>query len=371
VIRLAGLLTFPRRVLRAFFDDECPVRAAALAYYAVFAFPAVVALLLVMAGAVWDPEDVVRAMSGQFGVLVGSDVGNTLHEVLRRAERPGERGIIATVVSVALLLFGATGALGQLQAALNNAWEVMPDPRQGGVRRFIVKRFISALLIVGLGALLIASLLLSTIVSALSKVVTFLPRGAFNLLDVAVSFAILTVTFAGIFKILPDAEVEWKDVWIGAAVTTAILVGGKFAVGFYLGRSEPGSAYGAAGALAAVFFWAYFAAMTILLGAEATQAWVTRNGRLIRPQRGAIRMPRGIRTEHREALQHELVASDAKPHAAPPQRARSGAADAPKGVGRIAPDGSPRHLLQTVRRYPRGATLAAAGLWWLLRRRQP
>jgi membrane protein len=350
-------LEFLQRILREFVDDDCPVRAAALAYYAVFALPAVVVLLIVIAGTIWSPADVQRAMNSQLGLLVGSEVGRTIQYVMERAERPGNGSLVATVIGILALLFSATGALGQLQAALNNAWQVKPDPRQGGVKGFIAKRLISSLLILGLALLLIASLGVSAVLGAIGDRVPFVPEGVLHLADLLTSFAILTVVFAGVYRVLPDAEVAWRDVWLGAVVATALLVSGKFAIGMYLGRSAPGSAYGAAGALAGVLVWSYFAAMTVLLGAEVTQVWATRRGRLIRPEPGAVRAPRDQRVENdhsSEKVESVAPVSEVAPIAGVPLDRRA-----------------TRGLTRSIRRYPRGASIAVAMVgWWLLRHRR-
>ena len=192
--------------------------------------------------------------------------------------------------ALSLLMFGALGAFIQLQAALNRAWEVKPDPSQGGVKRFIMKRLLSLGMILGVAFLLIASLVVSALLGALSTKVAF-PERAFAIMDLGLSFTVLTVLFAAIYRFLPDAEVAWRDVWAGALVTSALFVLGKFAIGFYLGRSAPGDAFGAASALAIILVWVYYAGLIVLLGAEFTQAWAERRGVQIRPEaRRAVRL---------------------------------------------------------------------------------
>ena len=283
------MLSFVRKILQDFSDDGCGVRAAALAYYTIFALPPLLILLIMVVGLVWDPAEVQRALETQFANMVGPDGGAAIHDMLAHARRPASGGVFATTLGIALLMFGALGAFIQLQAALNRAWEVKPDPSQGGVRRFIMKRILSLGMILGIAFLLIVSLVVSALLGALSTRIAF-PETAFAIMDLALSFSVLTVLFAAIYRFLPDAEVAWRDVWAGALVTSLLFVLGKFAIGFYLGRSAPGDAFGAASALAIFLVWVYYAGMIVLFGAEFTQAWAERRGVEIRPERGAVHM---------------------------------------------------------------------------------
>ena len=290
---------FLRRILRDFSEDECSVRAAALAYYTIFALPPLLILLTLVVGMFWDPADVQQSLETQFSSLVGQEGGQAIREMIARGEQTGSNGPLATILGIGALLFGSLGAFMQLQGALNRAWEVKPDPKQGGVRRFIAKRILSAGMILAVAFLLIVSLAVSAVLSALGSSMTFIPEPALHWADVTVSVAVITVLFAAIFRILPDAEVRWRDVWVGALVTAVLFVIGKFAIGFYLGRSSPGDAFGAAGALAVILVWVYYAGMIVLFGAEFTQAWAERSGARIRPEKGAIKVE-----------QREVVASN-------------------------------------------------------------
>ena len=280
--------SFFRRILKDFSEDECSVRAAALAYYTVFALPPLLILLTLVVGLFWDPLEVERSLETQFSTLVGPDGGQAIREMLTHAKRPGSGGVLATSLGVAALLFGALGAFMQLQGALNKAWEVKPDPKKGGVRQFIAKRILSAGMILAVAFLLMVSLAVSALLSALGSRMTFLPEPALHGLDIILSLAVLTMMFAAIFRYLPDAEIEWKDVWTGALFTSMLFVVGKLVIGFYLGRSAPGDAYGAASALAVILVWIYYAGMIVLLGAEFTQAWAGRRGDRKEPEQGAV-----------------------------------------------------------------------------------
>ena len=279
--------SFLKRILRDFSEDECSVRAAALAYYTVFALPPLLILLTIVVGIFWDPVEVQRALESQFSTLVGSDGASAIREMLAHAKAPGT-GPVASILGLLALLFGAIGAFMQLQGALNKAWEVKPDPKKGGVRQFIAKRLLSAGMILAVAFLLMVSLAVSAVLSALGAKMAFVPEPALQAVDLTLSLAVITVMFAAIFRFLPDAEIDWRDVWVGALFTSMLFVLGKFAIGFYLGRSAPGDAFGAASALAVILVWIYYAGMIVLLGAEFTQAWAERRGARKEPETGAV-----------------------------------------------------------------------------------
>jgi membrane protein len=279
---------FLKRIWTDFREDECTVRAAALAYYTIFALPPLLILIVMVVGVFYDPAEVQRAMETQFASLVGDEGGRAIREMMAHADRPGAGGPVATALGVGALLFGALGAFMQLQGALNRAWEVKPDPRRGGIRGFIAKRVLSAGMILAVAFLLLVSLAVSAVLSALGSRMEFIPEPALHVADVLASLGVITVMFAAIFKILPDADIGWRDVWVGALVTSLLFVIGKFAIGFYLGRSAPGDAFGAASALAVVLVWVYYAGVIVLFGAEFTQAWAARRNVRVAPETGAV-----------------------------------------------------------------------------------
>jgi membrane protein len=288
-----GIFTLLKDSVKDFMDDECPRLAAALSYYTVFALPPLLILLLLIAGAVWDPADVQRAIQTQMGSLMGASGAEEIGTIINQAERPGGKGIKA-VLGVGALILGATGAFLQLQGALNRAWEVEPDPNAGGWKNFVFKRLLSLGMILGIAFLLLVSLALSAAVSALGGFAGRLIPGASSailfLFENVITFVVVGGLFATIFKVLPDAKIAWRDVWVGALVTALLFTLGKFALGFYLGRSNPGEAFGAAGSLALVLVWIYYSSMIVLFGAEFTQQWAVNRGSGIEPDEGARRM---------------------------------------------------------------------------------
>jgi membrane protein len=223
--------------------------------------------------------------------------------MIQHAQQKVQGGFsLGLALSVAGLLFGATGAFAQLQKALNTAWEVTPDPEQGGLKNVLVKRVFSLGMILVIAFLLLVSLVISSLLSTFSEQLGgVLPGGlsaaAAWVINAAVSLAIITLLFAAIFKVLPDARIAWRDVWVGAFVTALLFTIGKFLIGLYVGQSDPGEAYGAAAALAILLVWVYYSAMIVFLGAEFTQVWARRHGTGIEPDDGAVRAPKPGRHE--------------------------------------------------------------------------
>jgi membrane protein len=299
-----GAVALLKRTFKDFSEDDCPRMAAALSYYTVFALPPLLILILTVVGMVFDPAQVEAAIRGQMGDLMGADGAEQIGTIIRQADEPEGRGLRA-LVGIGALVLGATGAFMQLQSALNRAWGVEPDPEAGGLRNFIVKRVLSLGMIFGLAFLLLVSLALSAAISVLGDMVGRVLPGtsewALHALNFGLSLAVITVLFATMFRILPDARIAWRDVWVGGAVTAFLFVIGKFALGFYLGRSNPGEAYGAAGSLALILVWIYYASMIVLLGAEFTQVWAESRGTGIEPEEGARLRPEAIARAGAEA----------------------------------------------------------------------
>lgn len=270
--------------------DECGTRAAALAYSTIFALTPLLILLITIAGLIWSPAEVQRGIETQFAGMVGQSGAQQIHAMIAHSRDSAGGGIVATVGSVVGLILGATGVFLALQDALNKAWNVRPDPKQGGVRPFIVKRLISAGMVLGLGFILAVSLALTAALSAAGHAIGGgLPDVVMEVVNFVVSFVVLAVLFGAIFKVLPDATIGWADVRVGGVVTALLFVVGKFVIGIYLGHSNPGDAFGAASALAVILVWTYYTGVIILLGAEFTQEWAAQHGHAIEPEAGAVR----------------------------------------------------------------------------------
>jgi membrane protein len=343
-----GLL---KQTFKDFSDDECPVRAAALSYYTIFALPPLLILILLILGAVLDPEQVRGQIAAQIESLLGPSGAEQVRTMIGQAETPGGGAPLQAVLGIGALLLGATGVFLQLQSALNRAWEVEPDPRQGGIRNFVFKRLLSVGMVLGIVFMLLVSLVLTAAVRAvLGTLIPGEPGPLLFAADLVLSFAIITLLFAAMFKVLPDAEIAWRDVWVGAVATALLFVVGKFLLGLYLGRSNPGEAYGAAGSLALILVWVYYSAMILLFGAEFTQTWAVEHGGGIRPEKGARRMA----DETGQELAEEKTASGAR------GTEKAGASPASGSTGPVQKSGFDRVV---------DIGIAAATLWRRMRTR--
>jgi membrane protein len=300
------------RAIDEFADDDCMTFAAALAYYAVFSLPPLLFLIAALAGSLigWD------AIQAQILDTIRSMTGPAVADQLRKGlESVGPRlkpDSVMIIGSVAVLLVAATGVLVQLQTAINRAWAVRPDPRRGYVRNLLMKRAISLAMILALTAVMLVSVLVSTGVAlAGERISRYLPAPfsdtVLHALDLASGFAIFLVALAAVYQIMPDADVEWKDVWIGSGLTAALLTFGKFGVGLYLGSTGVGETFGPAAALAVLLLWIYYASIIVLFGAEFTHCWASRSGRRIRPSPGAVAVIKARIDEPKVAAQQTGV----------------------------------------------------------------
>jgi membrane protein len=260
-------------------EDKASRLAAALAYYTIFSLAPLLIIVIAVAGLVFGQEAARAELFAQIQGLVGQEGAQLIETMVESASQPTS-GIIATTIAIATILFGAIGLFGQLQDALNTIWEVEPKPERG-IFGMIKDRFLSFTMVLGIGFLLLVSLIISAVVSALNPYLTDLLPGSIYLIQIlnfVISFGVITLLFAMIYKVLPDVEIAWSDVWIGAAVTSLLFSVGKFLIGLYLGNSSAGSAYGAAGSLVILLLWVYYSTQILLFGAEFTQVYAKRYG---------------------------------------------------------------------------------------------
>lgn len=276
-------------------DDGAARLAAALAYYTTFSLAPLLVLIIAIAGLVGGHEAAQSQVMIQVEDLLGAEGREFVQGMLETASQPAT-GFVATILGIVTLLFGALGVFGELQNSLNTIWEVKPKPAKGfldGIKRFVVKRLLSFTMVLGIGFLLLASLVVSAALSALGEYIgTRWPLADFwlQLINFIISFAVITLLFAMIFKFLPEIKIAWKDVWLGAAVTSILFNLGKFLIGFYLGRSEVGNTFGAAGSLAILLIWIYYSAQILFFGAEFTQVYANRDGSKIVPDPGIVKI---------------------------------------------------------------------------------
>jgi membrane protein len=265
-------------------EDKAPTFAASLSYYTMFSIAPVLVIAVSVAGMVFGEEAARGQIQTQLQDLVGTSGAEVIGQMMISARKPSS-GILATVLGVIALIFGATGVFVQLQEALNHIWHVQPKPRSG-VLNFLRSRFLSFAMVLVIGFLLLVSLVVSAALSGIGAYLDHLIPGwtlVWQGMNLLISFAVITVLFAMMYKILPDTHVAWKDVWLGAAVTSLLFSLGKLGIGLYLGRSTVSSSYGAAGSLAVVLIWVYYSAQILFLGAEFTQVYARNHGSRAQP----------------------------------------------------------------------------------------
>lgn len=275
-----------------------------IAYYTIFSMPGLLVIIINLAGYFYGDEAITQKISEQVGSLIGSDTAKDVEAIVAKASA-NKDFTISSAIGIATLLFGATGVFYQLQQTLNLVWEVKPQPKRMFIK-LAMDRIFSFGLILAVGFLLLVSLILSTTLSVLSDWVAAHLSDHFNilfrLLDFSLSLSVITLLFAAIFKFLPDAEIEWKDVWIGALVTALLFVLAKYALGFYFANAEPASTYGAAGSVILIMLWVTYAGMILLFGAEFTRVYAEHCGTRIRPSEFAISTHRGAAGEKEHSI---------------------------------------------------------------------
>lgn len=277
-----------RETVSEFFDDNALRLSAALAYYAVFSLGPLLMIIMGVASLVFGATAVKEELQTQLSGLIGPEAAGLINTMTSAKEEA--QSLTATIIGVVALLFGATGLFGQLQDALNTIWEVKPKPGRG-VWGFIRTRFLSFAMVLGIGFLLLVSMVLSTVLQLFSKTLEQwlqIPEPAFQLLHYAIAFSVITALFAMIYKVLPDVTVQWRDVWVGAIGTALLFSLGKYGISAYLAKSASASAFGAAGALVIVLLWVYYSSVILFFGAEFTQVYAAHRGAKILPSKNAV-----------------------------------------------------------------------------------
>jgi membrane protein len=285
------LWTITRETARDWSDDNATRLAASLAYYSVLSVAPMLVLAVSVAGLVYGEDAARGQLAKQLATVVGDEAGRALESLVSHA-RSVDASSLGSALSAGVLLFGASGVFGELQASMNEIWKV--EPRAGlGVRGFLRARFFSFSMVLGVAFLLLVSLVVSALLSALSAYFTqLLPGGAFlwEGLNFVFSLFVIAGLFALIFKVVPDVDVRFRDVRMGAFVTALLFSIGKYALGLYLGRESLASPYGAAGSLIVFVVWVYYAAQILLMGAEFTQVYARHRGSHIQPSAHAVQV---------------------------------------------------------------------------------
>ena len=266
-------------------NDKSLRLAAAVAFYVILSLSPLVIVVLAISGAVFGAEAAQGALVHQIQDLTGPEGAKAVESMIRSASNP-ESGTVAFLFGIGMLIFGATGAFVQLQDALNSIWEVEEHARSG-IWSFFTDRLLSFAFVCSLAFLLLVSLIINAALAGMGNLLEEWIPGWTNLVMVinfAISFGITLVLFAMIFKLLPDVIVAWKDVWIGAFLTTLLFTFGKFLIGLYLGSGSVVTAYGAAGSLVVLLLWIYYSTLILFYGAEFTQVYANHYGHGLEPK---------------------------------------------------------------------------------------
>ena len=275
-------------------DDNAFELSAALAFYTIFSIAPVLLIAVGVASFFLTPDTATNQIVGEMEQMIGAQGANAVRQVIESSRGFG-KGVWAMSIGIVTLIMGATAVFGELQSALNQIWDVKAKPDRGMIMSFVVDRVRSFSIAIGVGFLLLVSLVISALISWIQNYMnTWLPGipWVWQMANVVSSFFVIAILFAMIYKFLPDVVISWRDVWIGAAVTAVLFTAGKYAIGIYLGHTATASAFGAAGSLVVLLFWVYYSALISFLGAEFTQVYARRYGPGIQPQEHAVRLGR-------------------------------------------------------------------------------
>ena len=290
------LKTFLKLLKRAFqqWNEKDPFReSAVIAYYAIFSLPGLLLVIITLAGYFFGQERISGYLYGQIADAIGDNTASQVQKLVDAAY-DADQSFIATIIGIATILFGATGVFFQLQKSLNFIWDVKPDPKKSGILQIVIARLFSLGMIITIAFLLLILLVITAILSALSGYIESnwpdYMMVLFRVLNLLVSFGIITFLFALLFKYVPDAKIKWKTVWIGSILTSLLFVLGKAGLGLYFSKANPGSGYGAAGFIILILLWTSYSSMIVFFGAEFTRAWSDyKYGDRIEPVRYAVR----------------------------------------------------------------------------------
>jgi membrane protein len=293
-------------------EDDPFQSAAALSYYTLFSLAPLLIISIAVAGFVFGREAAQNQIVSTIQGLIGQESAQAVQAMIQNASTRPKTGMISTLLGGVILLFGAGGVVGQLQTSLNTIWGVKTQS-ESGLRDFIRKRFISFAMVLGVGFLLLVSLAVSAFISGLTQFIGSLFEGVkliAHLLDILISFGFITLLFAMIYKFLPDVEIQWQDVWTGAALTSILFTIGKILIGLYLGSSGVTSIYGAAGSLITVLLWVYYSSLIFLFGAEFTEVYANTYGSGVVPTQNAESIAAAAESDRQSPPQKTYLFAD-------------------------------------------------------------
>lgn len=289
-LSLKGIWQVLKDASKGFIEDKVPKLSASLAYYTVFSMGPLLIMIIFISGIFWGREAIEGSIYTQMNGFVGEDAAKQIQEIVKNASL-SDKGTFAAIIGAIFLLIGATGVFGEIQDSINGIWGLKPKPK-GGFMKLIKTRLLSFGIIGSLGFLLLVSLAVTAVVEGLNRrLQTIFPDVAvviFYIINILLTLGVVTLLFAVIFKVLPDAKLKWKDVWAGSIATAILFMIGKFAISFYISKSEVGSTYGTAGSLVVILLWIYYSSMILYFGAEFTKVYVVKYGAPIQPNEYAV-----------------------------------------------------------------------------------
>jgi membrane protein len=281
-----------KETVMKFMEDNPMNYSAAIAFYTIFSLPGILIVTVYFVGIFYNEELVQSEIFYQIRTLIGEQSAKEIENILSKTAESGE-GAIARTVGIITLLFSATTVFISLQQALNRIWRLKAKPEKGWLK-LILNRLLSLGMIISVGFLLLVSLVVDALLvlfkDYISGYLVGISTFLLNAFNVLFSLALMTLVFGLIFKVLPDARIKWKDVGIGAFITTLLFIVGKYLISFYLASSSLGSTYGAAGSLVLLLIWIYYSSTILLLGAEFTFIYSRNIGSVIRPSPGAVKV---------------------------------------------------------------------------------
>ena len=279
-MKLMQFVSLIRSSITAWVDDYAPSMGAAISYYTVFSIAPLLLIVIAVAGFVWGREAVQGEIVSQLSGLIGTEGATGIQALIENANQPA-KGLVASAISLVVLIIGATTVFAELQSALDRIWQVPEKAASSGIWAVLRARLLSLGFILGLGFLLAVSLVFSAGVAAFGHWArSALPAGEviLQVVNTALSLGVSSLLFAAIFKLMPRAKVSWADVWVGAFVTAVLFEVGKVLIGLYIGKSSVTSSFAAAGSLVVLLIWVYYSAQIFLLGAEFTWAYAHAHG---------------------------------------------------------------------------------------------
>lgn len=289
-ISFKGMIEVFKNSISGFSDDKITKLSASLAYYTVFSMAPLLIVIISLCGLLLGREAVEGKVYGQLAGFIGSDTAAQLQEIIKNASLAG-KSKLAVIIGAITLLIGATTVFAEIQDSINTIWGLKPKPKRGWLK-LLQNRFLSFSVIVSLGFLLLVSLGITAIIDGFSeRLRAYFPEVTvviFYIVNIAITLGIVTLIFGVIFKVLPDAKIKWKDVLAGAITTALLFILGKFAISFYISKSNVGSTYGTAGSLVVLLLWIYYSSIILYFGAEFTKAFAVKYGSEIRPNHYAV-----------------------------------------------------------------------------------